>query len=130
LFIARVVDAAGVFTDATLNMTIGGGTPPPAPVTPVPGAFAKTSPASAATNQSATPTLSWGASTNVARYEVCIDKTNNNACDGTWVSTAATRSYRSPALTTKTIYYWQVRAVNSAGSTLANAGTWWRFTTR
>lgn len=130
LFIVRVVDAAGVFSDATLNMTIGGGsTPPPAPV-PAPGAFAKTSPASAATNQSTTPTLSWGASTNVTRYEVCIDKTNNNACDGAWVSTTTARSYRASALTSKTIYYWQVRAVNGAGTTLANAGTWWRFTTK
>lgn len=133
LFIARVVDANGVFRDATLSIDVAGGStpppPPPAPA-PAPGAFAKTSPANTATGQSTSPTVSWGAATGVTRYEVCFDKTNNNTCDGTWVSTATTRSLRLSALTAKTVYYWQVRAVNSSGTTLANAGTWWRFTTK
>lgn len=29
-----------------------------------------------------------------------------------------------------TPYDWQVRAVNGTGTTEANAGVWWRFTTR
>ena len=29
-----------------------------------------------------------------------------------------------------TTNYWQVRAVNATGTTEANAGVWWRFTTR
>jgi hypothetical protein len=45
------------------------------------------------------------------------------------VSTSTARSY-SRSLSSKTVYYWEVRAVNSAGTTLANSGTWWRFTTK
>ncbi len=29
-----------------------------------------------------------------------------------------------------TTYYWQVRATNGGGATLANTGPWWSFTTR
>jgi len=63
-------------------------------------------------------------------YEYCLDTVNNNACDTGWISTGATRSVSRSGLSARTTYYWQVRAVNAVGSTMANAGTWWRFTTR
>jgi hypothetical protein len=132
VFSVRVVDATGRFADATFGMTIASGSPPPPPPpppAPAPGAFAKSSPANGVTNVNTSLTLSWGAATGVTRYEVCIDKVNNAKCDATWVSTSTARSY-SRSLSSKTVYYWEVRAVNSAGTTLANSGTWWRFTTK
>jgi hypothetical protein len=96
----------------------------------VPGAFAKSAPANNATNQSRTPTLSWAASSGATSYEYCIDTTNNSSCDGSWVSTGTARSTALSARTAATAYYWQVRARNSAGTTDATSGTWWKFTTR
>ncbi len=97
---------------------------------PLPGAFNKTSPSNNATGRATTLTLSWAASTNVVRYEVCVDKVNNGVCDGAWTSVGTARSTTASALTARTAYYWQVRAVNSSGTTNANAGTWWKFTTK
>ena len=98
--------------------------------TPVPpGAFAKSAPSSNAKNVSRTPTLSWAASTGAASYEYCYDTTVNGACNGSWVSTGTTRSATLPTLLAKKAYEWQVRAVNGDGTTSANGGTWWRFTT-
>ena len=94
-----------------------------------PGAFNKTSPANGATGQSLTPTLSWGASSGASRYEACIDTTNNGVCDGTWTSLGTSRSATGSNLTSRTTYYWQVRAVGNGGTTNANGGTWWSFTT-
>jgi len=96
---------------------------------PLPGAFNKTSPANGATGRATTLTLSWGTSTNAARYEVCVDKVNNGVCDGAWTSVTGTSASLS-GLTTRTAYYWQVRSVNASGTTNANAGTWWKFTTK
>ena len=36
---------------------------------------------------------------------------------------------RLTGLAASTTYYWQVRAVNGCGTTYANGGTWWSFTT-
>jgi hypothetical protein len=94
-----------------------------------PGDFNKSAPANGATGQPANPTLSWGASSNATSYEYCIDTSNNNACDTTWTSTAASTSVGLSSLTPATIYYWQVRANNASGTTNANGGTWWTFTT-
>ncbi len=44
-------------------------------VTQAPGAFSKNSPANAAINQSANPTLSWGTSSRAASYQYCINTT-------------------------------------------------------
>jgi hypothetical protein len=95
-----------------------------------PGAFNKTAPANNAVGRATTLTISWGASTGATSYQYCIDTVNNNVCDGTWVSTGTTRSASLSGLARATAYYWQVRSLNNAGlSTLANAGTWWKFTT-
>ena len=93
-----------------------------------PGAFGKSAPASGATGQSLTPQLSWGTASGAVTYEYCYDTTNDSACGGTWTSTAGT-SVTLGALTSNTTYYWQVRAVNPDGTTQADGGTWWSFTT-
>lgn len=70
-------------------------------------------------------TLAWGTSTGADRYEVCVDRRSNSVCDTEWVPATSGYVFTAPAAAT---FYWQVRAVNGAGTTLANGGTWWRFT--
>ncbi len=96
---------------------------------PLPGAFSKTAPANGATGQPTNPTLSWGTSADATSYEYCIDTTNNGACDATWTSTGMVTSANLSGLAYAATYSWQVRAVNGQGTTQANGGTWWTFTT-
>jgi hypothetical protein len=112
-------------TKAGTTPTGGGGTTPPGSA---PGAFNKTSPANGATGQPSTPSLNWGTSSNAASYEYCIDTTNNNACDGSWVSTNAATSASLSGLKLSTTYYWQVHAINAQGTTNADGGSWASFT--
>jgi len=113
---------ANYFRDLIFVATGGGGGP-------APGVFSKTAPADGATGQPLSEAASWGASTNATSYEVCLDTTNNNLCDGSWTATI-NLSTTLGGLAAGTTYYWQVRAVNPTASTEANAGTWWRFTTQ
>ncbi len=92
-----------------------------------PGAFSKSSPANGAKTFSDT-TLSWGSSYGAEVYEYCIDGTNNNLCDTSWVTNGLNTSVSVSGLTLDTLYYWQVRAKNSAGIAYAN-GEFWSFTT-
>ncbi len=96
----------------------------------VPGAFAKTAPANAATGISLTPTLTWGTSSGATSYEYCYDTSNDNACSS-WTSIGTNTSVTLSGLSLNTTYYWQVRAANSFGTTYANgvASTFWSFTT-
>ncbi len=94
----------------------------------VPGVFAKVAPANGASGQSLSPTLTWGASNGAASYEYCVDTTANAACDTSWTATTIERALSG--LTTGTTYTWQVRAVNGSGTTLADGGLWWSFTTQ
>ena len=116
---AGIVNAAGAVAAAQ-------NPPPPAP----PGAFGKSSPSNGATNRQTSLTLSWGASSGAASYEVCVDTTNDNACAGAWTNVGTATSRTVTGLTRRTTYYWQVRANNAGGQTQANAGTWWSFRTR
>ena len=100
--------------------------PPPSP----PGAFGKSAPSNGATNRQTSLTLSWAASSGAISYEVCVDTTNDSACAGAWTNVGAATSRTVSGLARRTTYYWQVRANNAGGQTQANAGTWWRFTTR
>ncbi len=95
----------------------------------LPGAFNKSNPANGATNQPANPTLSWSASSGATGYDYCYDTSNNNACDGSWVSNGSNTSASLGGLGLGTTYYWHVRAYNSFGTTFANANVWWSFTT-
>lgn len=96
---------------------------------PAPGAFGKSAPANGASVQPTTPTLTWAASSGAARYEYCYDTTSNGSCDGTWTSVGTATSAALSGLSAATTYSWQVRAVNATGTTNANSGTWWSFTT-
>lgn len=94
----------------------------------VPANFEKTSPLNNSTNHPVDwVTLNWGSSTGAATYQYCIDTSNNNICDTGWVT--ASSGVVISGLSSNSVYYWQVRAVNSGGSTPANIGTWWQFTT-
>ena len=96
-----------------------------------PGAFNKAAPLNHATNQSLSPKLSWGASSGATTYYYCFDTTNNNACS-TWVSTGTALSKTLSGLVLNTSYYWQVKAVNSFGTSYANGSStlFWSFKTK
>ena len=93
-----------------------------------PGAFNKSSPANAATNQPNNPTLQWAASSNATSYEYCIGTSVCTAAS-IWTSAGTATSQALSGLKANKTYYWQVRAVNASGSTYANAGTSWSFKT-
>jgi len=104
-----------------------------------PTAFGKTKPANGAIRQPLSLTLYWGKSTSTVAsavpsdaptYEYCIDTSNNNTCDGSWISTGRQTFVSISGLTANTIYYWQVRATNASGTVYANGGTWWGFKTK
>lgn len=96
-------------------------------VTPPPGAFSKSSPANGSTLTQPDFTLNWGASSFAASYEYCHDTSDNATCDTSWISAGANLGASMSALTPETTYYWQVRAVNGAGTTSADTGTWASF---
>jgi len=100
-------------------------------VLPAPGAFGKSSPTNGRNNRPVNGlVLSWGSSSNAASYEYCVDTVNDNACNGAWVNVSTATSATLNGLARRTVYYWQVRAVNASGATLANSGTWWNFRTQ
>jgi hypothetical protein len=123
-FRVRVVDSASPQQSAEKDLSIA------IAAAALPRSFGKTAPKNNAKNQATSMTLSWAASTGAASYEYCVDTTNDNACAGSWVSTGATRQASVTGLARNVTYFWQVRARNGGGTTLANAGTWWRFSTR
>ncbi len=96
--------------------------------TGVPGSFGKVTPANHAANiLPTTTTLAWTASMGAADYEYCIATVNG--C-GNWTSAGTNLSVKLSGLAANTPYYWQVRAVNSFGTTYADgSNTDWVFTT-
>jgi hypothetical protein len=97
----------------------------------LPASFYKTAPINGATGQPVSPTLSWGVSSGATAYWYCYDTTNDNACTN-WVNNSTTTRVTLSGLANRTIYYWQVKAVNSFGTTYANgSGTaFWSFKTK
>jgi protein involved in ribonucleotide reduction len=91
-----------------------------------PGAFSKTIPTNGATGVATNPTLSWASSSGAISYEYCYATTTG--CTN-WVSTGTSTSVGLTDLLNDQQYFWQVRAVNAGGNTLANAGTYWSLTT-
>ena len=98
---------------------------------PPPGAFDKSSPSNGATGLSTTPTLSWGTSSGATSYDYCYDTTNDGACSS-WVDNGTVTSTALGGLTTDTIYYWHIRAVNGNGTTYSNVSNtaFWSFKTK
>ncbi len=93
----------------------------------LPGPLTKIAPASAATAQPLALTLNWSSSSGATSYEYCIDTSNNNNCDTSWISAAGTSVPVN--LNESTTYYWQVRASNAIGVVYADSGAWSSFAT-
>ena len=99
-----------------------------------PGTFSKTGPSNRSTNQSRKPTFSWTSSSGAYSYYLCIDTVDNNKCDtggwtGRWLYWNYTSYSSFTAMEPGKTYYWQVQAQNSDGTTYADGGAWWSFTT-
>jgi ABC-type branched-subunit amino acid transport system substrate-binding protein len=98
-----------------------------------PTPFSKNTPAYGAINQPLSLTLSWGASQYATSYQYCIDTSNNNVCNTSWVNVGNTLSAQVSGLSANSSYFWQVRATNAGGSMVANgnpsSGAWWPFST-
>ncbi|GEM_PF-2814660 len=95
-----------------------------------PGSFNKTTPSHHLVGVPTTLTLEWQQSEGADGYEYCLDATNDNNCDGSWINLGADVSgVLVEDLEPGTTYYWQVRATNSGVMTYSNNGVWWSFTT-
>ncbi|MFN7472312.1 MAG: hypothetical protein ACK5S9_11775, partial [Roseiflexaceae bacterium] len=91
-----------------------------------PSAFNKSGPTNTLTNRPLTLTLSWAASSAATSYEYCF-ATSAAACTN-WKSVATARSVAVRSLARNRTYFWNVRAKNTAGTTVATGGVW-KFTT-
>jgi hypothetical protein len=91
-----------------------------------PNSFAKSTPTNNATITSASTTLTWGAISNAASYEYCIATTTTDCT--TWTSTGTSTTATETGLVHNTTYYWQVRAINAAGTTYADSMSFGQFT--
>ncbi|MGE3957264.1 MAG: hypothetical protein AB7H96_11140 [Vicinamibacterales bacterium] len=126
---------AGVETGPSTLSVVASGIPSPSVAVTVqgagtlPGAFAKASPPDASTGHPTSLTLAWATSAGASSYEYCIDTTGDSACGTSWVGTGGATAATVSGLVAGTTYYWQARATNGAGTTVADSGTWWSFTT-
>jgi M6 family metalloprotease-like protein len=96
-----------------------------------PSSFSKIGPSDGAINQPLNLTLSWGTSWSphyIVFYQYCYETVGDSSCDdkSIWMELGTSTSTTPPNLQPWTTYRWQVRA---SGSTEANDGTWWTFTT-
>lgn len=128
----QVDDAVSTAVAAVTDTPVPTATNTPLPATatntalPVPVTFAKSIPAHNRINQPLTITLSWAASRGATSYQYCI-ATTASACTN-WRSVGTVRSVTIRNLARNKAYYWNVRALNLYGSTVAN-GSAWKFTT-
>jgi hypothetical protein len=93
---------------------------------PRPGAFSKIGPGNRARLRARPVILTWSASRWARSYEYCI-ATSGPACTN-WRNVGLNRRVTVYGLKAKTAYYWQVRARNVSGVTVASNGRWF-FTT-
>jgi subtilisin family serine protease len=108
-------------TPNLLLQTNYGVTPPPPPAVPVPVAPVLLAPASAAVNQSLTPTLSWNASSGAVTYDLQVSTTSNFTAAVQNFTGLTTTSKALTGLANNTIYYWRVSATNASGTSLWSA---------
>jgi hypothetical protein len=124
-FTVIVADEADHNRSTTVNLSIY-------PTGTAPGAFGKLSPANGATVQSLILTLNWGVSSDATSYEYCVDVSNNDACDSSWVDVGNATGIGMTGAVPNQTYYWHVRAVSAGGTTYANGNStaFWSFTAR
>jgi hypothetical protein len=99
-----------------------------------PTAFGKSSPASGATNQPLSLTLSWVASSGATTYAYCIGEGIADLCKTSpipWVNAGTATSANINVAKQGTTYSWQVRATNNIDTTYADGSStaYWTFTT-
>lgn len=94
-----------------------------------PGAFGKVRPADGATGLPPGSPAVWGPASGADSYEYCYDTVEDGVCNGSWSAAGTATSGALSGLDLGTTYYWQVRATNAFGTTYADGGTWWPFTT-
>jgi hypothetical protein len=96
-----------------------------------PASFSKLSPFNGTSGHPVNPTLSWQSASGqgTVQYDYCI-KTVNAPCSGSeWVNVGTATNSGVLSLNPGTIYYWQARACDANGCTLADAGSFWSFQT-
>ncbi|MBI2215005.1 MAG: pre-peptidase C-terminal domain-containing protein [Acidobacteria bacterium] len=82
-----------------------------------PGTTTLSSPAASATGVATSPTLSWGAASGATSYDVYLSTASSPA----FLKNVTTTSTSVGPLTAGTVYYWNVVAKNSCGSSAASA---------
>ncbi|MBN2258664.1 MAG: M6 family metalloprotease domain-containing protein [Anaerolineaceae bacterium] len=93
-----------------------------------PGIFHKYTPANTAIEQPTSLILDWQNSTGATSYDYCLETPVDGSCT-TWTTGLTSSLVSVTGLLISTPYEWQVRAVNGSGSTLADGGAIWTFTT-
>lgn len=119
--VVLTVTSGGRTASTTLTLSVAS-----APIVTTPGTFNKSTPVNTATLVSRRPTFTWTASAGATSYQLCLS--TSTSCSS-WVNAGSGTSYTWPNnLSPYRTYYWQIRAVNSAGTRLASDATW-RFST-
>ncbi len=95
-----------------------------------PGAFGKQVPANGATHYERDFYLLWGAgwATGATDFFYCMS-TSPSCGAGGWQGGGLITQATFTNLLPGTTYYWQVKATNASGTTFADGGAWWSFTT-
>jgi len=93
----------------------------------LPAAFGKTNPPNGGIVSTTAPTINWGISSGASSYEYCIDTSDNDTCNSSWVNVGNTNAAALSGLVDGMTHFWQVRARNSSGFTDANYGAWHHF---
>ncbi len=88
-------------------------------------AFMKVTPANATTGVTNPVSFTWTAMAGATTYDICVDASNDDSCNASWVSVGAANSYQLSGVPDGT-YYWQVRAWPTR--TMADNDAWGSFT--
>ncbi len=94
---------------------------------PASGAFRKTSPANHASDQTASPGITWSSSRNAPGYKYCVDTSDNDTCNSSWLATGNRTHATLGGLKAGDTYYWQVIATSVHGTVAADSGNWHSF---
>jgi predicted secreted protein len=94
-----------------------------------PAAFGKISPDDADHKPLTGIQLDWEDSMGASSYQYCYDTTLDGVCTGSWISTGATSQVGPLNFAGGAAYEWQVKALNSSGTTYADDEVNWTFST-